>query len=312
MTKLHLLADLGGTNTRVALADQHGLRPDSIQSFRNADFPGLAPLLTAYLNTLHPGPVASLCAGVAGPVQGGRAQLTNYDWLIKVDDLRVATGAEDVRLINDLQAQGYALGDLPEMAVSKLFEGHPASVKAPSLVLNLGTGCNVAVVHHTQSGVFVPAAESGHTTLPHATGRMAELYAYLGRRHAHLPIEAALSGPGLVNIHEWISGAQLDPSQVIAAYEAGAADAAETLTLFTEILGNVAGNFALHHLPIGGLYLSGGLARAVAPHLAKLGFYAPFIARGPYTDIVSKIPVSVITEDSFALLGCARALRQQM
>ena len=51
-------------------------------------------------------------------------------------------------------------------------------------------------------------------------------------------------------------------------------------------------------------------ARAVAPYLIGLGFYGIFTARGPYTGIVRDIPVSVVTEDSFALAGCARYICQ--
>jgi len=310
MAERWLVADVGGTNTRVALADPTGIAPDTIRSFRNTGFAGLAPLLSDYLATQRPGPVAALCAAVAGPVRGDRAQLTNFDWLIRTDDLRAATGAKTVHLVNDLQAQGYALDDLPTGSVTPLFPGAPAPRGAPRLVLNLGTGCNVAVVHDAGRGLFVPAAESGHSALPHATGRMGALFDHLRNRHPHLPVEAALSGPGLSNIHEWVSGTRATPETVMAQVAAAHAEARETLALFARVLGHVAGNFALHHLPMGGLYLTGGLARAVAPHLADLDFHGPLTARGPYTDIVRDMPVSVITTDDFALSGCARYLHQ--
>lgn len=308
MAERWLVADVGGTNTRVALAARSGIPPGTTRAFRNADFPGLAPLLAQYLDTLRLGPVAALCAAVAGPVRDGRAQLTNYDWLIDAADLRAATGARAVRLINDLQAQGHALDGLPADSVTTLFPGRPAPVDAPRLVLNIGTGCNVAAVHRTEAGLFVPAAESGHSALPHATGPMGALFDHLRARHPHLPVEAALSGPGLANIHEWISGANRNPAEIVADFEAGEPDAHATLTLFARVLGHVAGSFALHHLPAGGLYLSGGTARAVAPHLAALGFHDAFTARGPYTEIVRAIPVRVITDDGFALRGGARYL----
>ena len=283
MAERWLVADVGGTNTRVALADASGVQP---------------------------GTVAALCTAVAGPVRGERAKLTNFDWMIDAADLRAATGANPVHLINDLQAQGHALDDLPEGAVMPLFPGRPAPSEAPRLVLNLGTGCNVAAVHRVGGRLFVPAAESGHSDLPHATGRTGALLDHLRSLQPHLPVEAALSGPGLANIHAWISGTRRSPAEIVADYEAGAAEAHEALSLFARLLGTVAGGFALHHLPMGGLFLSGGTARAVAPHLAALDFLEAFVARGPYTGIVRAIPVSLITDDSFALSGCARYLAQ--
>ncbi|WP_111735779.1 glucokinase [Roseovarius amoyensis] len=309
MAERFLLADVGGTNTRLGLAEGGLLLPDSVRRYRNADYLGLDEILSAYLEA-SPTPIDALCAAVAGPVRGGQAQLTNHSWLIDAAGLQAATDASAVYLINDLQAQGHALDDLPPGAAQPLFEGKAPPVDAPRLVLNIGTGCNVAVVHRMAGGLFVPAAESGHSTLPHGTGATAALYEHLRETHPHLPIEAALSGPGLADIHRHITGTKATPAEVIAAFNAGNGGARETLRLFATLLGQVAGNFALHHLPMGGIYLSGGVARAVAPHLSDLGFLPAFTDRGPYTHIARAMPVSVITEDGFALRGCARYLGQ--
>lgn len=310
MAEQQLLADLGGTNTRVALGGQEGVRPETVRSYRNEGFEGLAPLLAGYLQELAPGPVTALCAGVAGPVRGGTAQLTNHAWLIESDALRQVTGAQHIHLVNDLQAQGYALDDLPTGAVTPLFPGTGVAPAGVRLVLNLGTGCNVAAVHRIGADLFVPAAESGHSALPHASGQMGAFFDHLQSDHPHLPVEAALSGPGLSNLHAWLTGATLQPAEIVQRISAG--QAPETLALFTEILATVAGSFALHHLPMGGLYLTGGLAPALAPLIEADAFLPAFTARGPYTGIVRAIPVSAVTDPHFALLGCARYLRQTL
>lgn len=309
MAERHLLADLGGTNTRLALADGTGRLPGTIRRYLNDDFDSFESVVSAYLEETTPGPIHALCAGVAGPVLHDTAQLTNYAWHIDAANLRNLTGTPHIHLINDLQAQGYALDDLAPDAVTPIFPGQPAPPDAPRLVLNLGTGCNVAVVHRRPEGLFVPAAESGHSALPHATGQIGALFDHLRETHPHLPIEAALSGPGLSNIHAHLTGARLASTDIATAANTDPA-ARNTLALFCEILGLVAGNFALHHLPAGGLYLTGGLAQSIAPHLANSAFLDTFTARGPYTAIVRAIPVSIITDDSFPLLGCARYLHQ--
>jgi len=244
-------------------------------------------------------------------VRNGRARLTNRDWIIRAGDLRAATGAETVMLINDLQAQGYALDDLAHSAIQPLFPVKPApSPHAPRLVLGLGTGCNIAAVYRIGGDLFVPASEAGHARLPHAEGHLEGLLDHLAAAHPHLPVESALSGPGLANIHEWLTGIRSDPPEIVAAYERGDTQAAEALTLFVRLLGTVAGNLCLSLMATGGLYLIGGTARAVAPYLAGLGFRETFTARGPYTDILQATPVSLITDDTAALTGCARRLRQ--
>ncbi len=82
------------------------------------------------------------------------------------------------------------------------------------------------------------------------------------------------------------------------------------MSLFTEILGTVAGNIALTHLPMGGFYFIGGTARAVAPHLAELGFLTHFSAKGPYAPIMKDTPIYLIDDDTAALHGCAKYLVQ--
>lgn len=310
MTEQWLLADLGGTNTRVGLATPSGLITDSARSYANAEYSGLATLLAAYLADMGRPTVSALCAGVAGPVRGAAAQLTNHSWFIDSADLTSATGAGRVILINDLQAQGYALDDLTPDSVTPLFAGATAPKGATRLVLGLGTGCNIAVVHDTTTGLLVPPSESGHSSLPACDGDLADLITHLAETHPHRPIECALSGPGLQNIWRFLGGAEATPAKIIEAQAAGDRMAGQAIELFAQLLGKAAGDLALTHLPMGGLYLIGGMARAIAPHLQRSGFHDAFTAKGPYASIMRDIPIRLITDDLAALHGCARCLRQ--
>ncbi|MGC1260378.1 MAG: glucokinase, partial [Jannaschia helgolandensis] len=52
---LFLVADVGGTNTRVAMAEGGIVLPDTIRRYSNRDFANLAPVLRQYRVDL-PGP----------------------------------------------------------------------------------------------------------------------------------------------------------------------------------------------------------------------------------------------------------------
>ena len=80
---------------------------------------------------------------------------------------------------------------------------------------------------------------------------------------AHKPYEALLSGPGLSRLHRLRTGAERCAPDILAAFEAGEAEESRTLSLFTRLLGTVTGNLALTHMATGGIYLIGGLARAL-------------------------------------------------
>lgn len=302
-----LVADVGATNTRVGLAGANGLRRGTARSFANDGFAGLAPLLARYIADAGITP-AALCAGVAGPVRDGAARLTNRDWVIDPGDLAAATGARDIHLLNDLQAQGYALDDIAPDSLTPIRAGRPDPA-GPRMVLGLGSGCNIAVVHRVAGRLFVPPAEAGHAALPHMDDATNALITRLGADAPHKPAEAALSGPGLTRLHAARTGRHLTPAGIIAAHRRGAAAATETLQVFTALLGTRAGDLALTHMATGGLFLIGGTARAVAPVLAPQGFAAAFTAKGPYTDILHAIPVTLVTDDNAALAGCARCLR---
>ncbi|MGX0875458.1 glucokinase [Roseovarius sp. MBR-154] len=300
-----LLADVGASHTRLARGTGRGLCPGTARRITNAEFSGLAPVMAAYLEDA---PVDAVCAGVAGPVRAGTARLTNLDWVIDTAEIARATGAQAVHLLNDLQAQAHALDDLPAAAILPLVPGVPVP-DGPRMVMGLGTGSNIAVAHRVNATLYVPPAEAGHSGLPHMGVEENDLVAALAREMAHKPYEAVLSGPGLARIHRLRTGQEQTPDRIIAGYETGMPDARHTLELFGHILGTVLGNLALTHMSTGGIYLIGGLARAIAPHFTDLECHRHFCARGPYEPIMRDMPISLITDDHAALLGCLHHLR---
>lgn len=82
-----LVADVGGTNTRVALALGPAVLSDSVRKYRNADHPDLASLLGHHLATAGRVACAMACVAVAGPVADDVAELTNFDWRIDASGL---------------------------------------------------------------------------------------------------------------------------------------------------------------------------------------------------------------------------------
>ena len=70
----------------------------------------------------------------------------------------------------------------------------------------------------------------------------------------------------------------------------------------------MAGNLSLIHLPFGGVYLSGGVARAFKPYLDQFGFDTAFRDKGRFAGFMSNFTVHVIEDDYAALTGCAAHL----
>lgn len=315
-TSLALVADIGGTNTRVALADGMTVRPGSIRRFANTGFPSLEPVLQHYLAEAGLARVDGVCVAVAGPVRDGVASMTNLDWTITAAGLTAATGAGQTAILNDLQAQGHALGHIAPEHLRCLIAA-PQRPGASMLVVGVGTGMNAAPVHDTPWGRVVAASECGHKTMPVQTDQDFRLMRFLESHGAHAHgfagVEDALAGRGLERIHAFVTaeaGAMQDikAAEIMAALAAGDAMARETARLYVHVLGNELGNLALVHLPFGGVYLIGGVARAMTPYMAELGLTAAFRDKGRFAAFMEGFAVFVVEDDYAALTGCAAYL----
>lgn len=310
---LSLVADIGGTNTRCALARGRDVLPDTIRRYANADYAGLETVLRQYREDEgNVDPVAA-CVAVAGPVRDGAATLTNLDWTINRDTLARATNAETVSILNDLQAQGHALADLPQTAIRTLVPGptEAPSPQAVKLVVGVGTGFNAAPVFDTSGGRFVPPSEAGHANLPIRNDQELRLCNYVSTAHGFPAIEDVLSGRGLERVYAFLGEEASDPREraakdIMAACADGSdGRARQAASLFTRILGTVCGNLSLIQLPFGGVYLVGGVARAFAPYLNAFGFADAFRDKGRFAGFMGNFSVSVVEDDYAALMGSA-------
>src|SRR5712692_9569204 len=108
-----LAGDVGGTKTRLGLFEPVPVRPRplAVRIFVTLDFDDLTTMVAAFLedDAIKGASIEAACFGVAGPVIGDVAQLTNVPW--RVDARRVATEFKwpRVSLLNDLQATAYAV-----------------------------------------------------------------------------------------------------------------------------------------------------------------------------------------------------------
>lgn len=309
-----LVADIGGTNTRVALAEGSRILPQTVRRYANADHPGLQAVLERYIADEGGVDTAAACVAVAGPVRGGAATMTNLDWTIDVATVARATRAETVAILNDLQAQGHALGHVPQDKLRTVLPGPDAAADASKLVIGIGTGFNAAPVLEGAAGRIVPASECGHANFPVQTAQDWEMAQYLRKEHGFAATEEVLSGRGLSQVYAFLSHQAGDDrrarsSEVLAAY-ADCSDprAREAIDIFVRTLGAVAGNLCLIQLPFGGVYLVGGMARAFAPYLDQHGFAAAFRDKGRFSPFMDSFAVHVVEDDYAALAGCAAYL----
>ena len=314
-----LLADVGGTNVRFALAQPSlttaPLVASSIRAYRVADFRTFSEAAAAYLRTLVTKPHHAVFA-FAGRVEGTRVQMTNHPWAISAPQLQSDLALESVQLVNDFAAIGMGLPLLQHGDVLSL--GHGVNVigaRARSqtfCVLGPGTGLGISALVVRDGRIDGLQTEGGHVGFaPSSTEEIAVLR-QLMNRFSRVSIERVLSGNGLVNLRlalcaiEQIEAAPLQPEEITErARQVGDRECVRAVEMFCDILGSVAGDCVLSYGAWDGVYLAGGMLGPLLPWLQQGRFRLRFDEKGRFSQAVSKVPVALITHPQPGLLGAA-------
>jgi len=316
-----LAGDIGGTNARLAVYDVLDGRFNLISAsvFPSREYTSLDEIVSKFVRTANVHPQAA-CFGVAGPVRNGRVEASNLPWIIESKRLAEELDIKKALLINDLEANawGIAFLDPGDLVSLNQVKGTPVGNQA---VVSAGTGLGEAGMYWDGTKHHVFACEGGHADFAPRNELETELLRYLRVRFGHVSYERIVSGPGLVNVFnflrdtgrgvepKWLADELLhsDPAAAIsrAAIDGKCGLSEQALDLFVSIYGAEAGNLALKIMATGGIYLGGGIAPKMLPKLAGPLFMEGFLSKGRMQHLLEAIPVKVITNDKVALLGAA-------
>jgi glucokinase len=314
-----LSADVGGTKTLIGLFEEHAVRPRAVavRAYATVEYPDLTAIISAFAaeEGVTGAPVDRACFGVAGPVTGGVATLTNVAW--RVDAARVAA-AFDIRhvaLLNDLQAMAWAVPLLEDSELHPLQTGeaHPSGNMA---LIAAGTGLGQALLHRVGARLIPSPSEGGHADFAARNEREIALLRDLATRYGRAEVEHVVSGRGLVNIHRvthtgpcLVVDDEDDPGAPAAisdaALERKCRGCIEALDMFVDAYGAESGNLALRALSTAGLFVGGGIAPKILPALVTGRFMRAFRDKAPLAELLERMPVKVILNPEVGLLGAA-------
>jgi len=317
-----LAGDVGGTKTLLGLFSRRASRPEpiAVQSFPTTSYPDLSQVISAFANheRVRGTRLEAAAFGVAGPVLGQTATLTNVAFRIDAGEIGRAFEIPRVRLLNDLQAMAYSVTALADSEVHILQAGEPRPSGNIGLIA-AGTGLGEAAVYKTPAGLFPAPTEAGHGDWAARNERDIVVLRALIARFGRAQVEDVLSGPGLVNLHR-ITHQDHDcpaidddtnphaPALITnAALERRCAGCVEALDVFVSAYGAEAGNLALRTVATGGLFVGGGIAPKIMPALIDGRFMRAFLDKHPFKEMLSKVPVKIILNQDSALLGAAIA-----
>lgn len=322
-----LAGDVGGTKTHVALFTARGTRLRLVEEQRlpSREYRSLTRLVQAAIGR-HAGRFQAACFGVAGPVVNGQwCEATNLPWRIDAQALARTLRTPRVHLLNDLEALAYSVPHLPRTQLFTVSRGRPVAHGAIA-VIAAGTGLGEAALCWDGTGYRAMPSEGGHTEFGPRTALEIELLRHLQQRFRHVSYERIVSGPGKINLYEFLRDtgrgketAALRARLRASDYSAGISEAgldgtsalcAKTLEVFMSIYGAEAGNLALKVLATGGVYVGGGIAPTLLKKFQDGTFMRGFVDKGRFQRFMRQLPVHVILEQRAGLWGAARYAAQ--
>jgi glucokinase len=320
-----LAGDIGGTNARLALYEvkEGHYNLAKIAIFPSQHYSGLDDIVAEFVRTSGIQP-AQACFGIAGPVTNGRVEASNLPWVVEAHQLALELHLDETILINDLEATGWGIGALLPSDLVPLNTGLvKEDVPGNQAVIAAGTGLGEGGLYWDGKRHHVFASEGGHSDFAPIDDIQIELFQHLRARYGgHVSNERVLSGPGLVNVFEflrdtgrgkppeWLAAEMVEMDAAAAISRAGLAGKCpvceQALDIFVTVFGAEAGNLALKFKATGGVFLAGGIAPKILPKLRQPMFLEAFLAKGRLRHLMEIMPIQVITNDKLALLGAAR------
>jgi glucokinase len=222
--------------------------------------------------------------------------------------------------LNDLEAHAWGLDDCPPEHIVTLNAG--SERRGNRALIAAGTGLGQALLFFDGKRHRPSASEGGHCAFAPVVADDDALLAHIRKTHKHVSWERVVSGlEGFRNMYDFLvtergetpSPALLSASAagydlgaaVVETAAAGDAVAQKILRWFARLYGAEAGNLALKGMSIGGLYVGGGIAPRILPYL-EAEFMGGFAAKGRFRELLSAMPVRVVTDPDVALIGAAR------
>ncbi len=321
-----LAGDIGGTKSALAFFQGWVDAPRKVAEriYLNREFANLTDVIRRF--TAETGlSAAKACLGVAGTKVEDAIWFPNLGWRIREEEMRARLGLTAIRFLNDLEANAIGMSVLAPEQFFPLNWGNPGAQGARAMI-SAGTGLGMAMIRPEHDGGRVLASEGGHVDFAPRNETEIALLRFLAKRYGRVSVERVVSGPGLVNVYEFLTQTGTEERGPIAHRVLHAADKAAAIAdaalhdesaicvraveLFLSAYGAATGNLALTALAMGGVYLGGGIAPKLVASFPSSGFLQSFTDKGRYSDLLAGIPVHVVLEPRTALLGAAKVALQ--
>lgn len=321
---INLVADIGGTNIRLATTDKYNNLND-IETYQCQNFPHLSNVIYQYLSDKKLlNSRVNACLAIACPVDTDAISMTNLPWQFSQKQLKQDLKLHSLTLINDYTAIGMAIPLLNDQQKVKVGGGE-AVAKKPIAVCGPGTGLGVANLVNIDDHWHCLGGEGGHTDFAPVDELDIHIFQQLKRNKQRISYEQLISGYGIEQIYQALVAinqqtdkqstgtdiVKLSAQEISSkAISGDCATCFQTLSQFCKVLGSFSGNLALTTGSVGGVYIAGGIVPRFVEFFKASGFRERFETKGRMSYLNQNTPTYVITESQPGLLGAAAYINQ--
>ena len=311
--KCLLIGDIGGTNARFALANTDSPGYKQVIELKCADYPTTVAAIRHYLDAIDAGTPDAVCLAAAGPVIDDAVNITNNDWDISVAAVRAEFDKPAMRLLNDFGALAYSIPFLApddSIAVGPFPDYRLPEGDFKAAILGPGTGLGIAGLYRRDERLVPITGEGGHVGFSPETPLQVELLQVIARKFDRVSTERLVAGSGLPDVYQALAvvrGVSTTPKNAAEIFADADRDeiAAETVEVFFEMLGQVAGDLSLTIGAFDAVYIAGGIAKRYPEILHGSRFRSAFESKGRFRHVMENVATRLIMHEQPGLLGAA-------
>jgi glucokinase len=266
---INLVADIGGTNIRLAITKNNNIT--DIVTYQCANFPSLIDVIRHYLDEKKLiGKSINACLAIACPTDDDLISMTNLPWKFSQKILKKELNLKSLTLINDYTAIAMAIPFLSDKQKVKIGGGDTFPDK-PIAVCGPGTGLGVANMVKIDNRWHCLGGEGGHVDFAPVDDIEIKIIQHLKTIKNRVSYEQLLSGYGLEQIFQALVAINNNNPQFTSLNKLTAKEIStqaldgscpvcqQALSQFCKVLGSFAGNLALTTGSLGGVYIAGGI-----------------------------------------------------
>jgi len=328
-----LVGNIGGTSIWLALVELHEKSFDIILVLKGSskEVSNFSDIVSQAIKEIKQSYAIDLqyaCFAVAGFISPERdyCNITNLPWEVDANKIIEQTSLKKLVLLNDFEAIGYGIEALCEDDLFCVNAGEKKEESLTKAVIGAGTGlgkCILAWDDFLKNYRVIPT-EGGHADFAGNNFLDLMLINFIsGELGGNLVVEweHLLSGGGIQRIYRFlmqelvekdenfsspyrkeIENSNYDP-KLIVQHQENDECCKLTMELFILYYGRCVKNFVFEVLPLGGIYLAGGIAQDNTNLFEDGTFLWEFYNNHRFGDLLKNIPVHIICNHNVELYG---------